>query len=207
MVSPGQVFVISAPSGAGKTSLVSSLLEADAHLKLSVSHTTRASRSGEVEGQDYFFVSQTQFDQLVSEDQMLEYASVYGNSYGTSKAYVDQMIQSGQDVILEIDWQGAEQIRATMPEALSIFIMPPSPEILLERLTQRNSDHPEVIANRMAELGHEIAQSHYFDYIVLNEDFAEALRSLQAIIQSSRLESDRQINKLAKILEKFGKKG
>lgn len=205
-MSQGQVFVVSAPSGAGKTSLVAALLQHDPRLVLSVSHTTRPSRAGEKEGKDYFFVQKSEFDSLIDQEKMLEYASVYGELYGTSAEKVHETLVQGHDIILEIDWQGAEQIRQVMPEAISIFIMPPSPEVLQQRLSDRQSDDESAIAKRMAEASDEIAQAPLFDYIVLNDNFDEALAALQAIIVAARQESSMQISYLSEILEKFAKK-
>ncbi len=202
----GQIFVVSAPSGAGKTSLVSALLEADDNLMLSVSHTTRTARQNEKDGQNYFFVSQQEFEELVEQNKMLEYASVYGEYYGTCADNIDAALGEGRDVILEIDWQGAQQVREIMPEALSIFIMPPSPEVLKQRLNDRNSEDEASMAKRMADVSAEIAQAQLFDYIILNDDFAEALASLQAIVLAARHESSMQISNLSEILEKFSKK-
>lgn len=202
----GQIFVVSAPSGAGKTSLVSALLEADDNLMLSVSHTTRTARQNEKDGQNYFFVSQQEFEELVEQNKMLEHASVYGKYYGTCADNIDTALGEGRDVILEIDWQGAQQVREIMPEALSIFIMPPSPEVLKQRLNDRNSEDEASMAKRMADVSAEIAQAQLFDYIILNDDFAEALASLQAIVLAARHESSMQISNLSEILEKFSKK-
>ena len=183
----GTLYIISAPSGAGKTSLVKALLEKDAKVRVSVSHTTRAPRDGEVDGVAYNFVSLAEFDQVIDAGQFLEYAEVFTNKYGTSKLWVEEQLAAGIDVILEIDWQGAQQVREKMPNALSIFILPPSRTELERRLTGRGTDSAEIIAGRMAQAESEMSHFGEFDYLVINDQFDDALNQLQAIFTANRL--------------------
>ena len=185
--SQGTLYIISAPSGAGKTSLVKALLEQDAKVRVSVSHTTRAPRDGEVDGVAYNFVSLAEFDQVIDAGQFLEYAEVFTNKYGTSKLWVEEQLAAGIDVILEIDWQGAQQVREKMPNALSIFILPPSRAELERRLTGRGTDSAEIIAGRMAQAESEMSHFGEFDYLVINDQFDDALNQLQAIFTANRL--------------------
>lgn len=183
----GRLYVISAPSGAGKTSLVAALLQQDSSVEVSVSHTTRAPRPGEQDGVNYNFIDVPGFEALIAEGDFLEHARVFGNYYGTSRSWVQQRLQAGQDVILEIDWQGARQVREIEPDALNIFILPPSRDALRKRLESRGQDSSDVIDQRMAEATSE--SSHYteYDYLVINDDFAQALAELQSIFTSQRL--------------------
>lgn len=187
----GILFLVSAPSGAGKTSLVNALLEnageSDSQLCVSVSHTTRPKRPGEEEGKNYHFVTQEQFLELRDAQAFLESAEVFGNLYGTSRSWVEEKLDAGWDVILEIDWQGAKQVKSMMTGAVSIFILPPSLEALRERLTNRGQDESAVIDKRMAEAVNEISHFDQADFIVINEDFNEALQDLEAVIHSARL--------------------
>lgn len=200
----GTLYTISAPSGAGKTSLVKALIEADLQLKVSVSHTTRPMRSGEVDGKNYHFVDKQAFDAMALEGEFLEHATVFGNSYGTSQRWVSDQLAAGSDVILEIDWQGASQIKQVMgDQVVRIFILPPSVEVLQQRLTGRGQDDESVIAARMAEAVAEI--SHYVeaDYLVVNDDFNAALAELQAIVSCQRSHIDRQKARLARLIEEL----
>lgn len=180
---PAQVFVIAAPSGGGKTSLINALIEQDASLRPSVSHTTRPARPGEKHGEHYFFVDQDCFQNLIDEGAFLEYALVFGDYKGTTKKAVEEQLAGGCDVLLDIDWQGARQVREAMPDSHSIFILPPSLEILKERLSRRGQDSAEVIAERMSKARSEISHWHEFDFVVVNDDFDEALGNLHSIIQ------------------------
>lgn len=189
----GSLYIISAPSGAGKTSLVSKLLELDSKIKVSVSSTTRAMRAGETDGVNYHFLSVEDFQQKIEESDFLEHAQVFDNYYGTSKTSVDAQIKAGKDVILEIDWQGAQQVRKQIPEAISIFILPPSKEELLRRLTGRATDSEEVIARRMQDSVSEMSHYNEFEYIVINNNFDLALKQLHSIFSAQRLTSARQI--------------
>lgn len=188
----GTLFVVSAPSGAGKTSLVAALLERDPLLSVSVSHTTRPQREGEQNGVDYHFVAVEQFQQMIDEAVFLEYAEVFGNYYGTSQQWVRQTLREGRDVILEIDWQGAAQIRRLMPECVGIFVLPPSRSVLRERLVGRGKDAADVIERRLAKAAEECSHAQEFDYIVVNDDFDIALIDLQSIVRSQRLQVGRQ---------------
>lgn len=184
---PGNLFVISAPSGAGKTSLVNALLKRMADMRVSVSHTTRAQRPGEVDGVNYHFVAREEFQRLADAGDFLESAEVFGNFYGTSQGWVRETLATGVDVILEIDWQGAQQVRRLLPEAISVSVLPPSKAALEQRLTGRGQDGPEVIARRMAEAVSEMSHYGEADYLIVNDVFETALDELCAIITASRL--------------------
>ncbi len=187
------LFTISAPSGAGKTSLVKALLEKRAEsVTVCVSHSTRAIRPGEVDGKAYHFVSQEIFDEMVANDEFLEYAQVFDNCYGTARASVDALLASGKHVILEIDWQGARQVKAKMPETVSIFILPPSREELERRLRDRGTDDQTTIARRMRDADREMSHYHDAEYLVINDAFEQALFDLDAIIHTRGLTLARQ---------------
>ena len=195
MMHTGNLYTISAPSGAGKTSLVKASLRLDDNLCVSVSHTTRAKRVGEQHGIDYHFVSAQEFNELVTSGLMLEYANVFGNSYGTLKSWVTDIMSVGKDVILEIDWQGRNQVAAQMPEAIAITILPPSEIALLHRLRGRDTDDEEVIATRMSEAKKEISHGTESNYIIVNNNFEKALAELQCIFTSERLKTNKQKQK------------
>jgi guanylate kinase len=178
----GRLIVLSAPSGAGKTSLVRALLERDGGLRVSISYTTRPPRSGEVHGEAYFFVSRPRFEAMIEADAFLEYARVFDNYYGTSAEQVRSLTAAGHDVLLEIDWQGAQQVRASMPECLSIFVLPPSLAELERRLRGRSTDEESVIRRRLRDARDDMAHWQEFDYVVVNEDFDEALATLEAVL-------------------------
>ena len=197
----GNLFIISAASGAGKTSLISALLEKDAHLKLSVSHTTRAPRPREVDGVDYHFVGDVEFLQMLGEAQFLESAEVHGARYGTSQSAVEAPLKAGFDVILEIDWQGAAQVRSLYPQAVSIFVLPPSIEALEQRLNSRGQDSAETIAKRVAAARAEMAHVSEFDYVTINEDFNDALQDISAIIRTQRLAILVQLQRHASLIQ------
>ncbi|MDI1349556.1 guanylate kinase [Aquabacterium sp.] len=184
---PGNLFVVSAPSGTGKSSLVKALLELDSRLRVSVSHTTRAPRGQEQHGREYWFTSKEEFQAMVEHGEFFEHAEVHGNCYGTSRKAIEERIQGGEDVVLEIDWQGALQMKQAFPYAVLIFILPPSYEELLQRLNRRGEDSPETIELRMANARIEVAQAQYFDFIVVNALFESALFDLKAIVHSQRL--------------------
>ena len=196
----GILYIVSAPSGAGKTSLVKALIDTQAQIRVSVSHTTRAMRPGEVDGVNYHFASREQFLQMLEQSAFLEHAEVFGNLYGTSQSYLQQTLDEGHDLILEIDWQGAEQVRKLMPHARSIFILPPSQQALRQRLTNRGQDSDEIIEGRMREAVSEM--SHYvdYDYLIINDDFAHALDDLKAIFRASQLQQKRQQQRFGKLL-------
>jgi guanylate kinase len=183
----GTLYIISAPSGAGKTSLVKALLDSEALIRVSVSHTTRAMRPGEVEGVNYHFTSREQFHGMLDNNEFLEHAEVFGNLYGTSQKWVKQTLAEGFDLILEIDWQGAQQVRRLMPQAKSIFILPPTQEALRHRLTNRGQDSGEIIEQRMREAVSEMSHYVEYDYLLINDDFAHALSDLKAIFRANQL--------------------
>ncbi|MFO7528039.1 MAG: guanylate kinase [Marinobacter sp.] len=188
----GTLFVISAPSGAGKTSLVAEMLKNDSKLGVSISHTTRPMREGEQDGMNYHFVSRNEFEAMIGRGDFLEHADVFGNYYGTSQVWVRETLARGEDVILEIDWQGAEQVRRLIPECVSIFIVPPSAEVLRERLTGRGTDDSDVVERRLREATEECSHALEFDYLVVNDDFQVALADLLAIVRSQRLRMQAQ---------------
>ncbi|KZT13339.1 guanylate kinase [Acidovorax sp. GW101-3H11] len=184
---PGNLIVVAAPSGAGKSSLVKALLELDSHVHLSVSHTTRAPRGQEKHGRDYYFASQSEFDAMVQSNAFVEWAHVHGNRYGTSKKAIEERIAQGSDVILEIDFQGALQIKQAFANAVLVFILPPSWEELRSRLERRGEDTPEVIAVRLKNAAEEMAQVSKFDFVIINELFERALFDLKAVVHAQRL--------------------
>jgi guanylate kinase len=191
----GRLFIVSAPSGAGKTSLVNAALEADHQLVVSVSHTTRPARGGEVDGANYFFVSDDQFLQMIDEDKFLEHANVFGKRYGTSTAEVAAKRAQGKDVILEIDWQGTQQVRKAIPDAISVFVLPPSVEELAARLTSRGEDTAQSIEKRLGEAKLDMSQAIHFDYLVINADFETALQDFASIVHAARLTRSIQLQK------------
>ena len=198
----GSLILVSAPSGAGKTSLVKSVLEADPDIVVCVSHTTRAMREGERNGENYYFIEDTEFDQMIDDGAFLEHADVFGKRYGSSRREVDRCRADGKDVILEIDWQGADQVRGMLADALSIFILPPSMPELEKRLHGRGQDSASAIQRRLAEAKTDMAQAARYDYLLVNEDFKRTQQDLLAIIQSTRLRRERQVQRseVAKLL-------
>jgi len=199
----GHLFVISAPSGAGKTSLVKAIMKEAKQMQTSVSYTTRPMRDGEVNGKDYHFVDREKFIDMRDANDFLEYAEVFDNFYGTSKSWLNETLNNGDDVILEIDWQGAEQVRQSFSDSTGIFIVPPSKAILLARLQGRGTDSDEVIQRRTAEAITEMSQYPKFDYLVINDDFETALSEVQAIILSFRLKTNRQYEKQTTLLDEL----
>lgn len=199
----GTLFVIAAPSGAGKTSLVKALVEATDNIAVSVSHTTRAQRPGEVDGVNYHFIDRAQFEQLIAQGDFLEQAEVFGNLYGTSKRWVEDTLRQGRDVILEIDWQGAQQIRRLVPDAVGIFILPPSREALRERLVGRSTDATEVIERRLAQAAGDMAHFAEFDYVIINDVFGRALDDLHAVVLARRAQVNRLGNTTATLIERL----
>lgn len=183
----GTLFVVSSPSGGGKTSLVKNLLETEDKIVLSVSHTTRPPRPTEREGIDYHFVNADDFEAMCKANDFLEHATVFGNRYGTSRSAVTEQLELGTDVVLDIDWQGAEQIRSRMPDSVSIFIVPPSRAVLEQRLRGRRTDSPDVIEKRMRAATAEISHYHEFEYLLINDDFEQAAAELRLIVRACRL--------------------
>ena len=199
----GDLFVVVAPSGAGKTSLVGALLGAERGLRLSVSYTTRAPREGEVDGREYHFVAREAFESMIAAGDFIEHANVYGNYYGTSRRWIEAELAGDHDVLLEIDWQGARQVRTLFPNMVGIFILPPSLEELRRRLTARGKDSAEVIARRMASAREEISHVLEFEYIIVNEQFDVAVADLQAVVRAARLSRERRADRLARLLGEF----
>lgn len=191
----GNLFIVSAPSGAGKTSLVNALLRQLEGVCVSVSHTTRPQRPGEVDGVNYHFVGRDQFETMLEAGDFLESAEVFGNLYGTSQRWVEQTLAGGSDVILEIDWQGAQQVRRLIPGAIAVFILPPGRDVLEQRLRGRGQDAPEVIARRLAEAVSEMSHYAEADYLVINDQFDTALAELSAIVAGARLRLPRQLQR------------
>ena len=196
----GSLFVIVAPSGAGKTSLVEALLREEPNIRLSVSYTTRTPRPGEVHGREYHFVNRAEFEAMLAKGGFLEHAEVYGNLYGTSKSWINAARAAGEDVLLEIDWQGAAQVRDIYSDMVSIFIMPPSIEVLEQRLTARGKDAADVIARRIAGARLELRHISATDYVIVNDTFAVAVADLRVVVQASRLSRVRQLERYAGII-------
>ena len=190
---PGNLFVVAAPSGAGKSSLVKALLEIDSHLVVSISHTTREPRGQEQEGREYHFIDQAAFEAKVAAGDFFEWAEVHGHLYGTSRAAIKQRVAGGQDVVLEIDWQGALQIKRLFPNAVLVFILPPSWEELSQRLNRRGEDRADVIAQRLANARHEVAQARHFDFVIINALFESAVFDLKTVVHSQRLKYAAQL--------------
>jgi len=200
----GTLFLVAAPSGAGKSSLVKALLEREPSLRMSVSCTTRAPRPGEVDGREYRFVTSDQFTQMRNRDALLEWAEVHGNHYGTPRDFIDEATAAGMDVVLEIDWQGVRQVKRLYPQALGIFILPPSIETLEERLNKRGQDDPGVIARRLLAAGSEIAHAPEFEYVIINQEFSLALQELSQIVQAARLRFPCQAARHAALFAQLG---
>jgi guanylate kinase len=199
----GTLYIVSAPSGAGKTSLVKALVDAQPQVRVSVSHTTRAMRPGEVDGVNYHFVSRDEFLARLERNEFLEHAEVFGNLYGTSQRWLEQTLAEGYDLILEIDWQGAQQVRRLMPQAKSIFILPPTQEALRQRLNNRGQDSDEIIEKRMREAVSEMSHYVEYDYLVINDDFAHALIDLQSIFRANQLKQPAQQQRHARLLSEL----
>jgi guanylate kinase len=190
---PGRLYVVSAPSGAGKTSLVKALMEREPRIQFSVSYTTRRPRPNEIPGRDYHFVSQGRFQEMLANDEFLEHAQVFDNSYGTGVRAVQEALSNGEQLLLEIDWQGARQVRLRIPQAMSIFILPPSRAALEQRLKARSTDSDEVIQRRLRDAAEDLDHWREFDYVVINDQFEQAIEDLQAIVENrgSRLQATR----------------
>lgn len=200
MAQTGNLYVIAAPSGTGKTSLVKALKDSMNHLAVSISHTTRAMRPGEKDGINYFFINKETFQAMIERHEFLEHANVFEHCYGTSRHYVEDMISKGTDVILEIDWQGHQQIKNLFKDSISIFILPPSLNDLRDRLQKRNSDNSNVIEKRLADVREAVSHINEFDYLVMNDDFDLALRDLITIISAGRLLTRAQQRKYAGLI-------
>jgi guanylate kinase len=199
----GNLFIVCAPSGAGKTTLVAALLKADPGIRLSVSYTTRQPRAGEVDGRDYHFVDQQKFQEMAAAGAFLESALVHGNHYGTSQPWINEQRAGGADILLEIDWQGAAQVRKMMPDAIGIFILPPSFEALVSRLNTRAKDPPDVIARRIAAARAEIAHVSEFNYVIINDKFDEARLDLASIVRARRLLAANQLARHSDLINRM----
>ena len=199
----GNLFVVVAPSGAGKTSLVKALLESDRSIRLSISHTTRPPREGEEDGREYHFVDRARFEAMIAAGDFLEHANVHGNLYGTSRGWIERELEGDHDVLLEIDWQGAAQVRKLFPQLTGIFILPPSLEELRRRLESRGKDSADTIAKRVAGARDEISHVLEFEYIIVNERFEVALQDLLSVVRAARVSRARQSVRLAKLIDEF----
>lgn len=199
----GSLFVVVAPSGAGKTSLVAALLKEEPNIRLSISHTTRAPREGEQHGREYHFIDRPAFEKMIAAGDFLEHADVYGNYYGTSRKWIEEQLEGDHDVLLEIDWQGARQVRKLFPAMVGIFILPPSLAELRKRLLSRGKDAPEAIEKRMASARNEISHVLEFEYIIVNERFEAALTDLVSIVRAARLSRAQQSLRLASRFDEF----
>jgi guanylate kinase len=200
----GSLFMVVAPSGAGKSSLVNALLAKESELCLSISYTTRAPRPAEIEGQHYHFISVAEFLERKDKNEFLECAEVHGNYYGTSRVLINQYMQAGKDVLLEIDWQGAQQVKAQFPQAVGIFILPPSIEDLAQRLKKRGQDSAQVIARRLLAAGGEIAHAPEFEYVIINNEFETALSELMTIIKATRCRFNQQSARNSELFAQLG---
>ncbi|MDB5808332.1 MAG: gmk [Betaproteobacteria bacterium] len=199
----GNLFIVCAPSGAGKTSLVAELLKTDSNIRLSVSYTTRKPRPGEIDGREYHFVDVQKFEEMTEDGAFLESACVHGNCYGTSQPWIDAQRAAGADIMLEIDWQGAAQVRRLIPDAVGIFILPPSMDALLSRLNNRAQDPPDVIAGRIAAAREEISHVSEFNYVIINDNFAEAVLDLVSIIRARRLLASAQLSRHSGLINRM----
>ena len=200
---PGNLFIVCAPSGAGKTSLVAELLKREPSIGLSISYTTRKPRDGEADGREYHFVDRGEFERMIASSDFLEHALVHGNYYGTSRRWIERETAAGHDVLLEIDWQGAAQVRKLFPGLVGIFILPPSFEELRRRLRARGKDAADAIERRMASAREEISHVLEFEYIIVNERFESALDDLIAIVRAARLSRAQQSHRLSKLIDEF----
>lgn len=203
MKKQGTLYVIAAPSGTGKTTLVEALIKSLPSITVSISHTTRPRRPAEIEGVNYYFIDETEFQRMIAHDDFLEYATVFNHHYGTSKSWVEKTLSQGIDVILEIDWQGCEQIQRLFPDCVSVFILPPSLSDLAKRLRERAQDSAEIIQQRLADARETISRIHNFNYVVMNADFSTAVDDLMAIVHANRLLQKNQPIHLNKLLTDF----
>jgi len=197
----GNLYVIAAPSGTGKTTLVTALAESSTKITVSISHTTRPKRPNEMHGINYYFIDTNEFEKMIGEHQFLEHAVIFDHYYGTSKLMVEETLAQGIDVILEIDWQGHQQIKQLFPHAIGIFILPPSMTDLRERLTKRNQDNPDIIQKRLTDVKEAISHINEFEYVVINDDFAIALQDLNTVIKAEHLRLSRQSQKFADLIK------
>ena len=204
METPGNLFCVAAPSGAGKSSLVKALLEIDSRLVVSVSHTTRPPRGQEVDGREYHFVDEVSFLAMIERGEFFEHAHVHGNRYGTSRKAIQERQARGEDVVLEIDWQGALQIKQIFQHAVLIFILPPSWDELAQRLNRRGEDQPEVIATRLVNARHEVAQARHFDFVIINSLFEKAVFDLKAVVHAQRLKYAAQMRNRSQVFAALG---
>ena len=200
---PGNLFIVCAPSGAGKTTLVDALLEREPEIRLSISYTTRAPREGERDGVDYHFVDKAKFEAMIAAKDFLEHALVHGNYYGTSRKWIERELAGDHDVLLEIDWQGAAQVRKIFPQLLGMFILPPSITELRRRLQGRGKDAPETIERRIAGAREEISHVLEFEYIIVNDRFEQALEDIRSVVRAARASRARQSIRLAKLIDEF----
>jgi guanylate kinase len=200
MSEPGTLYVISAPSGTGKTTLVKALVDAMSGITVSISHTTRPRRPAEMHGINYYFIDQQEFEHMVDDNDFLEHATVFDNCYGTSRRWVEETLSRGLDVILEIDWQGAQQIQQLFPNSISIFILPPSVTDLYERLIKRNQDNIEIIKQRITDVRESTRHIAEYNYVVINDEFTAALNDLKVLVEAGRLVQKRQIIKFSHLL-------
>ncbi|HLB41567.1 MAG TPA: guanylate kinase [Gammaproteobacteria bacterium] len=201
MIYQGNLYVIAAPSGTGKTTLVTALAESSTKITVSISHTTRPKRPNEMHGINYYFIDTNEFEKMIGEHQFLEHAVIFDHYYGTSKLMVEETLAQGIDVILEIDWQGHQQIKQLFPHAIGIFILPPSMTDLRERLTKRNQDNPDIIQKRLTDVKEAISHINEFEYVVINDDFAIALQDLNTVIKAEHLRLSRQSQKFADLIK------
>jgi guanylate kinase len=201
MADEGNLFVIAAPSGTGKTTLVKALIESLPKITVSISHTTRQKRPSEMHGINYYYVDEIEFEAMINHGDFLEHATIFEHYYGTSKTWVQETLAKGIDVILEIDWQGHQQIKQLFPASVGIFILPPSLEDLRDRLIKRNQDHPEIIKKRLTDARETVIHIHEFEYVVINDDFVNALHDLKIIVETGRLLQKRQTAKFAKLIK------
>lgn len=200
----GSLFVVSAPSGAGKSTLVNALLAQEPGIKLSISTTTRQPRPGEQHGREYYFISQEDFVARANQGEFLEWAEVHGHYYGTARLMVEQEMQNGTDILLEIDWQGARQVKKQFPQAAGIFILPPSIDALEQRLNKRGQDEPHIITRRLLAAGGEIAHAPEFEYVIINEEFSHALSELNAVVRAARCRFAQQAARNASLFAQLG---
>jgi guanylate kinase len=199
----GNLYVIAAPSGAGKTTLVKAVVDTMPNITVSISHTTRPKRPGEMNGVNYYFIDNAEFQRMIDHHDFLEHALIFDNLYGTSKSWVEQTLAQGSDVILEIDWQGHKQIKTLFPGSIGIFILPPSLNDLRDRLIKRNQDHPDIIKQRLADVKETVSHIHEFNYVVINDDFVSAQHDLRTIVEAGRLLQKCQTSRYARLIQEM----